>query len=129
MATCENCWKAFEAGYGEAEKAYLATIESRDADSGTRTGGTGMTNAPLKIIQRHDVYRLESTHKDQPEWADKYVVVVLLADRVDPDGPLNSIRSWTGLVIGGNHPRYPVRGYEIVVSNADILLRGTRLEL
>lgn len=35
MATCENCWKAFEAGYGEAEKAYLATIESRDAELAT----------------------------------------------------------------------------------------------
>ncbi len=35
VATCENCWKAFEAGYGEAEKAYLATIESRDAELAT----------------------------------------------------------------------------------------------
>lgn len=35
MATCENCWKAFEAGYGEAEKSYLATIESRDAELAT----------------------------------------------------------------------------------------------
>lgn len=27
MASCENCYKAFEAGYEESEKAYIGTIE------------------------------------------------------------------------------------------------------
>lgn len=78
-----------------------------------------------KYIRRGDIWKLKSYNPDY----DKYVVVFLLKRNDDPYGPDRRVTSWEAVVVGGNHPSYPVYGYDIVVSNADILERGEKINL